>query len=325
MSYTDIAERIVDLWRGHFNVDRPFLEKFEEWCGIEYPIAAAQPRMGSRDQGMISPQTDFIECLANARSYAAPHLLQFAEALDHERATTLRNRLNSDHEAIVVDVGCAAGILSLFVDRAGLAHYVGVDTNPWMRFLSRAVFETVLHDLALRKDAAGAVEAGGNSGLIERAQYSVATHPRLGTKVSTVRTDRPSFVVLDDIDAHDGWSKYVRRVATNADFSAPEARRLTVLLVMNHLMFQLHDVPRTVTSAIDKCRDLASLKEVAVYLVSIEPGRLYKPDRLGTQGLDRVLRERGLTVERFSVPGVSAFLTGSSKGNAAVRLVSFGD
>lgn len=323
VSYTEIAERVIERWKAHFDRDRPFLEQFEEWYGIDYPIAAGQQRTRAQDQGVVQPGTEFVECLANARSYAAPHLLQFAEALDHERGTTLRDHLTAEHDVMVIDVGCAAGILSLFADRAGFAHYIGVDTNPWMRALSQAVFETVMNEITFQGTMATACDFGTFGGFIERYQYTVADARQQGTKVDTVKTDRPSFVILEHIDSHNGWFNYVRRVSANTDLSDPGARRLTVLLVMNHLMFQLHDVPRTVTSAIERCQGLAALPGVHPYLVSIEPGALFKPDRLGTQGLDRVLRERQLTVERYAVTGLSRFLTGNSKGDAAVRLVSF--
>lgn len=323
MPYTEIAARVIERWRAHFDHERPFLEQFEEWYGIDYPIAAGQPRRGVQDQGVVQPGTDFVECLANARSYAPPHLMQLAEALDHGRAATLRDHLTAEYDVMVVDVGCAAGILSLFTDRAGFAHYIGVDTNPWMRTLSRAVFETVMNDITLQKEYATVPEYGTFGGFIERHQYTVANAPQHGTQVSTVKADRTSFEILEHIDSHDGWSNHVRRVSANTDLSAPGARRLTVLLVMNHLMFQLHDVLRTVTSAIQECQDLAALPGVHSYLLSIEPGTLYKPDRLGTKGLDRVLLERQLRVERYSVTGSSKFLTGNSKGDAAVRMVSF--
>jgi hypothetical protein len=326
VAYVEIASRVVDLWNDRFAAERPFLSQFEEWYGTDYPVPAGQPRTRAKDQGVVQPDTDFVECLANARSYAGPHLMQFAEALDHERAATLQGHLTADHEVIVVDVGCAAGILSLFADRAGFAHYIGVDTNRWMRLLSRSVFESVMDELTGWMDTPDAPRPhlNGYGGCIERTQYTVVNEPPHGTRVSKVRTLQPSFGILEDIDSHDGWSNFVRRVAANTDFSAPRARRITVLLVMNHLMFQLHDVPRTVTSAIDKCRRLASLPGVNTYLVSIEPGTLYKPGRLGTQGLERVLLERQLGVERYSVTGLSSFLTGNSKGDAAVRLVRFG-
>lgn len=285
MSYAEIAERVVNLWNGCFAVERPFLEQFKRY-GIDYPIAVDQQRKGAQGRGVVEPDTEFVECLANARIYAAPHLMQFAEALDHESAAALRGHLTADHEVLVVDVGCAAGILSLFADRAGFAHYIGVDTNRWMRLLSRAVFESVMNDIA-------------------------------------VKTDRPTFKILEHIDSQDGWCDDVRRVSANTDLSAPGARRLTVLLVMNHLVFQRHDVARTVSSAIETCRGLAALPGVHPYLVSIEPGTLYKPDRLGTRGLDGMLLERQLRVERYSVTGVKMLVTGNNKGDAAVRLVSF--
>lgn len=323
MPYIEIATRVIECWRGHFEVERPFFVQFEEWYGIDYPLTVDQPRSRARGRGVVQPDTDFVECLANARSYASPHLMQFAEALDHGHAATLRDHLTAEHDVIVVDIGCAAGILSLFTDRAGFAHYIGVDTNPWMRALSRAIFETVMNDITLQEAKATVPDFGMFGGFIERYQYTVANAPQQGTQVRTVKTDRTSFEILEHIDSHNGWFNYVRRVSANTDLSAPGARRLTVLLVLNHLLFQLHDVPRTVTSAIQKCQDLAKLPGVHPYLVSIEPGTLYKPDRLGTQGLDRVLLERQLRVERYSVTGLSTFLTGSSKGDAAVRLVPF--
>lgn len=326
MPYTEIAARVVKLWNDRLADDRPFLAWFEEWYGPDYPIAAGQPPRRPKNQGVVEPNTDFAECLANARSYASPHLIQFAQALDHGSAAALRGHLTADHEVLVVDVGCAAGILSLFTDRAGFAHYIGVDTNPWMRLLSRAVFETVMDELTgweYDPDAPNPL-LDGYGGYVERTQYAVAGQPQQGTKVTKVRTRQPSFGILDDIDAHDGWSNYVRRVSESTNLSDPGARRLTVLLVLNHLLFQLHGVPRTIMSVIDKCRGLAALSGVHPYLISIEPGTLYKPDQFGTQGLDRVLRERQLRAERYSVTGLSELLTGSSKGGAAVRLVSFG-
>lgn len=324
MTYADVAAQVIECWEQHFEDERPFLEQFEEWYGIDYPIAVGQSRTRAQDQGVVQPDSEFVECLANARSYATPHLIQLAEALDHGRAAALRRHLTDDHEVLVIDVGCAAGILSLFTDRAGFAHYIGVDTNPWMRSLSRAVFETVMNDITLQEAYATVPDFGTFGGFIERFQYTVASTPQHGTQVSTVRTDRTSFGIHEHIDSHNGWSNFVRRVAMNTDLSAMGARRLTVLLVMNHLMFQLHDVPRTVTSAIDKCRGLATLPGVHPYLVSIEPGTLYKPERFGTQGLDRLLRECRLGVERYSVTGLSRLLTGNNKGDAAVRLVSLG-
>jgi hypothetical protein len=321
--YTEIAERVIERWDAHFESDRPFLEQFEEWYGIDYPIAADQPRRPAKYHGIVEPDTDFVECLANARSYATPHLRQFAKALDHGRAAPLRNHLTAEHDVIVIDIGCAAGILSLFTDRAGFAHYIGVDTNPWMRSLSRAVFETVINDITLEEAMATVPDFGTFGGFIERYQYTVVTAPQRGTQISTVKTDRASFMILEHIDSHNGWFNYVRRVAANTDLFASGARRLTVLLVMNHLMFQLTDVPRTVDSAIQKCRRLAALPGVHPYLVSIEPGTLWKPGRLGTEGLDKLLLESRLGVERYSVTGLSELLTGNSKGDAAVRLVSF--
>lgn len=323
MSYVEIAARVSECWREHFNRELPFLEQFEEWYGIDYPIAVGQPRRRVQDQGVVQPDTEFVECLANARSYATPHLMQFAEALDHESAAALRGHLTADHEVLVVDVGCAAGILSLFADRAGFAHYIGVDTNPWMRSLSRAVFETVMNDITLQAAIATVPDFGTFGGFVDRYQYVVANTSQQSTQVSTVKTDRPNFEILEHIDSHDGWCNYVRRVSANTDLSAPGARRLTVLVVMNHLMFQLHDVPRTVTSAIERCRGLTALPGVYPYLMSIEPGTLHKPDRLGTRGLDQMLLERQLRVERYSVTGLSTLLTGMSKGDAAVRLVTF--
>ena len=98
---------------------------------------------------------------------------------------------------------------------------------------------------------------------------------------------------------------------------------MTVMVVMNHLLFQTTDVRSIVEKVLDTCMSLAKLPGVHPYLMSIEPGTLYKPDRFGTRGLDEVLQERRLRVERYPVTGLSKFLAGNSKGDAAVRLVSF--
>ncbi len=322
-SFTALAERVVEHWNAHFADERPFFEQFEDWYGVDYPLAVDIRSQRASDQGLVSPDTNFAECLANARSYAAPHLRQLAQALDHEHAKTLRRHLTSTHEVIVVDVGCAAGILALLVDRAGFSHYIGIDTNNWMRLLARAVFETTLNDIAVQDGMATHPDFGVYGPFVERDQYSVTgTHARR-TTVRTVRTGQPGFGILESIDSHDGWTKFVEKIAHNHDLQAPGARKITVLVVMNHLLFQLGDVPRTVTTVLGKCRALAQYPGVNPFLVSIEPGTLYKPDRFGTQGFDKIIVEQRLNVVRYGVPGLSTYLTGNSKGDAAVRLISF--
>lgn len=321
--FVELAERVVERWNQHFTAERPFAEQLEDWYGIDYPLQSDLPGQRAKDQGIVSPETGFAECLANARQYAAPHLLQLAEALDHSDAVGLRTHLTESHEVIVVDIGCAAGILSLLVDRAGFAHYVGVDTNNWMRLLTKVVFETTLNDMALADGIAVSPTSHSYGSFVERDQYSVSTTRRGGTTVRTVRTDRPGFGILESIDSHDGWTNFVKKVSINHNLRVPRARHITVLVVMNHLLFQLHDVTRTVTNALAKCLDLGKIEGVNPFLLSIEPGTLYKPDRLGTHGFDQLLTTQLLRITRYKVPGLSSYLIGKSKGEAAVRLVTF--
>jgi len=322
-TFADIAQTVAKHWNGLYSQAAPFIEQIEEWYGIDYPEAARGPQQRPRDQGIVSPDTDLTECLANARSYALPHLHQLAEALDHENASDLRKVITPSHEVIVVDVGCAAGALSLFVDQAGFAHYVGIDTNHWMRLLARATFNKTLNDLALVDALGTRAEIGQYGLLVERLQYSLAHSPGRGTAVQTVTSDRPSFELLDDIDSLVGWRTFVEQVSKNEDLQSPSARPITILVVMNHILFQLIDVPRTAQTALDHCRDLSGLSGVRAFLLSIEPGTLYKPDRLGTRGFDEMLGQRRLDVRRFSVRGVASYLTGGNRGEAAVRLISF--
>jgi hypothetical protein len=136
--------------------------------------------------------------------------------------------------------------------------------------------------------------------------------------VQTVTCDRPSFEVLDDIESLVGWRTFVERLSKIEDLQSHRARPITFFVVMNHILFQLVDVPRTAQVALDHCRELSELSGVRAFLLSIEPGTLYKPGRLGTRGFDAMLAERRLEVRRFNVRGV-----GRNKSDAAVRLISF--
>lgn len=322
-TFSDIAHRVTTHWDAVFASPNPLLEPITEWYGMQYPRALDGRPRRAQNQGLVMPDTDFEECLANAKAYAGPHLKQFAAALDHTAARQLRDALSPGHEVLVVDVGCAAGILGLFTDRSGFAHYVGVDTNEWMRLLARAVFESTLNDITLQESQAMSPDYGTYGPFVSRHQYTVG-FDRLGRKnVGSITDDRPTFVIHEGIDNHVGWLRYVENVAGALDLTRPGGRPITVLVVMNHLLFQMHDVPQTVISVLDKCRQAAALRGVQAYLVSIEPGTLYKPDRLGTQGFDSLIAKLPASVTRLSVAGVGAYLTGNSRGDAAVRILRF--
>lgn len=322
-TFTQIAARVTAHWDGIFRSPNPLMEAITEWYGIPYPRTIDElPRQAS-NQGLVLPDTDFEECLANARAYAGPHLRQLGAALDHATARPLRDALSQRHEVIVVDVGCAAGILGLFADRAGFAHYVGIDTNEWMRLLARAAFESTLNDITLQEGLATVPDHGTYGSFVQRMQYTFAFDGHGRPAVGTITDNRPTFVVHEGIDNHEGWLRYVENVASTVDLAAAAARPITVLAVMNHLLFQTNDVPQTVHSVLEKCRRASTLRGVTAFLVSIEPGTLYKPDRLGTQGFDSIVAKMPVQVSRLSVPGVGSYLTGNSRGDASVRILRF--
>lgn len=322
-TFSEIAGRVTAHWDGIFRSPNPLMEAITEWYGIPYPRRLDELPRRASNQGLVQPDTDFEECLANARAYAGPHLRQLGAALDHAEAQPLRNALSPRHEVIVVDVGCAAGILGLFTDRAGFAHYVGIDTNRWMRTLARAVFETTLNDITLQESLASNPDHGTYGSFVSRKQYTFAFDGHGRPRIGTITDDRPTFAVHEGIDDHVGWLRYVENVASAVDLAAGGARPITVLAVMNHLLFQMTDVPQTVRSVLDKCRRASALPGVRAFMVSIEPGTLYKPDRLGTQGFDSIVAGMPVNVTRLSVPGVGSYLTGNSRGDAAVRILRF--
>lgn len=316
-----IASRVAEHWNPIFQCANPLLEEICEWHGREYPVALDSLPSRARLQGVVHPDTEFSECIANARSYAAYHLMQLGEALDHPASATLRHHLGAPHQVAVVDIGCAAGILALFVDRCGFAQYIGIDSNPWMRYIGQLVVETTFNQIILQEGYASQPDYGVYGPFIEREVMVVSDEESMAS-VSSSTVERPFVSFTDKFDSN-FFMRYVQTAIDLGHTVEATPKPITILVVMNHFLFQETDVEDVVAEFLELCIFLANKRGVHPFLLSIEPGTLYKPNRLGTQGLDRLLHQRNLTADRFDVTGLSKYLTGKSKGSAAVRLVNF--
>ena len=315
MTFQDIAIRVKNHWDGIFQRDDPLYEEICEWYGEPYPTPVPLVRR-TRDQGFVTPETDFAECISNARSYAGPHLLQLATVLDSAQATNLRQHLTGGQEVIVIDVGCAAGILSLFADRCGFAHYIGIDTNSWMRRISDLVLQTTFNTMVVIEGYSPRPDHGEYGYFMERPVTSADSG-------LTTLEDRPTFTLFDGLS--ESISETVRqlsRVAQHRNIS----RNFTVLVVLNHILFQPSqaDIERLIRRVLELCVGFEQLNSVTSYLISIEPGALWKPARFGTQGFDNELAMVPAVVQRFPVVGLTELLTGRPGKDAVVRLVRFG-
>lgn len=305
-NYSQFAEQVISLWRTTYEAEFPLLFSIKEQLQADYPIDTSVGRQGNR--GEVSPSTDFAVCVANARSYAIPHLKQLVQVLDHSKSEGIRAALRPDREVLVVDVGCAAGILGLFVDRAGFQRYWGIDTNRWMRELAKAMSGATRNALKSTLDL-GLDGLGPYGGIVER---------KLHRHVDSV-DGKARFPEFAFTDGSDSWSDFVISF-----LSSGCPRRSTVLVVMNHFLFQPEGVPETVKRLLAGCRMISRTGRADVFLISIEPSGLRKPDRYGPQGLRRDLHDLRPPkwMHEFTVTGAGHFLSG--KGTKAdVLTVAF--
>jgi len=329
--FTGLTRRVISHWQPLFAGDRPLEEELLLWAGIEYPPWSPQPLPQGWIRGTAGKDTDFASCVIQARHNASKHLRQLAQALDNPEAARLHRHLDSDHEVLVVDIGCAGGILALLADRAGFARYWGVDINPYMRSIVRAVTGSVRNFLVL-VGANGRPEDFGEYGdLVFRP---LGWDSRMGSpeklKLEEIglvgldgelMADFPLVRIVDNDQLLD-WTNDVRLLS---DPMSPirDQRMLTVLVVMNHFLWQPDGVRDVVERILDSCSSLAKHLPINMYLLSIEPGGIYpRPHLFGPMGFDVLLRERSLVPHRFPVQGTRQMATGDGQP-AEVRLVTF--